>query len=186
MEVSIVEMNGAEGFAALLAGQTHLGLVADHGLVVDVGLQAEAVLTVALLAVLPAGHAMTEPGATEIGLEILAGETIFYRRPEHAPCYHQRVPELLQRARVTTRALRAVDGMGNVLAMVAAGYGVAILPDLFEAGKTPPPTLQTKRLRLPVSVPPLRLSVVWRPEGASAALGGFLEVARQPALTASS
>ena len=176
-EVAMIEKNGTEGFAALLTGQAQVGLVADHGLEVDDGLQAEALLEVALLAVLPADHPLAEPGLAEPGLEDLAGMTILYKNPEHAPCYNQRVPELFARANVTPRALRAVDGTANLLAMVAAGYGAAILPDVLEgrlrAG------LCCKRLRLPTAVPPLRLSMVWVPGRPSIPVQRFLCVARQ-------
>ena len=159
VEVSIVELNGLEGLAALKAGRVQIGLVSDHGLSVEDGMRAEAVLEVRLLALLPAGHRLMKRRGAEIGLEELAGETIFYKRREHAPCYSQRVPELFERVKVVDCTLRAVDGMSNVLAMVAAGYGVAVVPDVF--GDTLPPTLRTKRVRLPASVPPLQLSAVW-------------------------
>lgn len=178
VEVSILEMNGAEKFAALRTGRAQLALAADHILAVDPRFRAEALFSVPLLAVLPAGHALAKRKTAEIKPAALAQETILYKSPEHAPCYSQRLPELFRRAEVTPRALRAVDGMGNVLAMVAAGYGVAVLPDIFR-DNTLPPTLRTKRLRLPAAMPPLQLFMVWRPDDVSPALRGFIEVARR-------
>ena len=177
MEVSIVELNGTEGLAALQAGRIQIALVSDHGLRVDEGFQMEAMLEVRLLIVLPAGHRLLKKKGAEAGLEELAGETIFYKRREHAPCYSQRVPDLFEWAKVVPRALRTVDGMANVLAMVAAGYGVAVVPDVF--GNTLPPQLRTKLVRLPASVPPLQLFVVWMPDAVSAPAQRFIEVARR-------
>ena len=177
VEVSIVELNGLEGLAALQAGRVQVGLVSDHGLSVGGGMRAEARLEVRLIALLPAGHRLLKKRGAEIGLEELAGETIFYKRREHAPCYSQRLPELFERVQVEGCTLRAVDGMSNVLAMVAAGYGVAVVPDVF--GDTLSPKLRTKLVRLPVSVPPLQLFTVWMPEAASGPMRRFLEVAQR-------
>ena len=177
VEVSIVELNGLEGLAALQTGRVQIGLVSDHGLSVGDALRAETVLEVRLIALLPAGHRLMKKRGTEIGLEELARETIFYKRREHAPCYSQRLPELFERVAVEGCTLRAVDGMSNVLAMVAAGYGVAVVPDVL--GDTLPPKLRTKLVRLPASVPPLQLFTVWMPEAATRPMRGFLEVTRR-------
>ncbi len=176
VEVSIREMNGADGFAALRSGRAQLGLVADHGLRVDPCFETEAVLSVPLLAVLPAGHALAKRRGGQIGLEALAQETVLYKRLEHAPCHTQRLPDLLGCAGVVPRGLQAVDGVGNLLAMTAAGYGVAVLPDIFDG--TLRPTLRSKRLRLPEAVPPLELHTVWLRDSTSTALAQFLTMIR--------
>ena len=176
VEVFTLEMNGAENYAALDEGRVHLGLIADHGLVVDRRLRAEVLLATPLIAVVSTDHPLAKLRPAEVGMKHLADETILFKRPEFVPCYTQRLPELFERAKVTPRALRAVDGMSNVLAMTRAGYGVAILPGVFEERLGP--NLCCKRLRLPASMPPLQLSMVWRSKNVSAPLQTFIEIAR--------
>ena len=53
-------------------------------------MRAEAALAVRLIVLLPAGHRLAKQKGAEVGLEELSGETIFYKRREHAPCYSQR------------------------------------------------------------------------------------------------
>ena len=60
--------------------------------------------------------------------------------------------------------------------MTSAGYGVAVLPSVFKDRLNP--GLCSKRLRLPVSMPPLQLFMVWRSKNMPAPLQSFLEVAR--------
>ena len=176
VDVFTLEMDGAENCVALQEGRVHLGLIADHGLNVDSGLRSEALLTMPLIAVLSTNHPLAQGRALEMNVSALAGETIFFQKPDYVPCYTQRLPELFERAAVTPRLLRNVEGMNNVLAMASAGYGVAVLPGVF-ADKLDP-GLCSKRLRLPSSMLPLQLFMVWRPKNMPVPLQSFLKVAR--------
>jgi LysR substrate binding domain len=103
----------------------------------------------------------------------LAGEALLHQPSEHAPCYTRRLPKICERDGVTPRALHAVDGLENLLAMVAAGYGIVILPDVF--GDTPRAAFRGKRLRLPM--PPYQLCAVWLRGTKYPVLKNFLKIA---------
>ncbi len=176
VDIFTLEMNGVENYAALEEGRVHLGLIADYSLELDRGLRSETLLTMPLIAILSTDHPLARRRAAELDMDALAGETILFKQPDYVPCYTQRLPEIFERAAVTPRLLRAVEGMNNVLAMASAGYGVAILPSVFKDRLNP--SLCSKRLRLPVSMPPLQLFMVWRSRNMPAPLQTFLEVAR--------
>ena len=179
VQVSIVELHGKEGFAALREGRVHLALVVDYSLELEACFQSESLLRASMLALLPADHPLAKRRAAELPLRALAQETLLYKSQEHTPCYTRRLPEICKRAGFTPHALRGVDGFDNVLAMVAAGYGVGIVPDAFDGPVEP--TFKAKRLRLPATVPPFQLHMVWRRDSDYPALRHFLELVRSSA-----
>ena len=61
------------------------------------------------------------------------------------------------------------------MGMVAAGYGVAILPEVLVGAASP--MCVTRPLRAPV--PPLELKLIWRQATATASLQNFVTVARR-------
>lgn len=63
----------------------------------------------------------------------------------------------------------------NLLGMVAAGCGVAILPEVLVGASLP--AGRVRRLRAPV--PPFRLSLIWLGEASSRVLQNFLAVAER-------
>jgi DNA-binding transcriptional LysR family regulator len=176
VEVSIVELNGKEEFAALREGRVHLALVVDYHLELEPCFQSESLFGVSLLALFPAGHRLARRRAAEIPLRALAQEALLYKNEEHTPCYTRGLPEICRLAGITPHALHGVDGFDNVLAMVAAGYGVGVVPDAFDGSLDP--TFKAKRLRLPAAMPPFQQHMVWRRDCASVALHHFLDIVR--------
>ncbi len=177
VEVSIVEMEGPEELTAIYDGRIHVGLFADFALQPPLDFEFKPLLTVPFVAVMPADHPVAKEKAHEIELHHLAGEVLLHQPSQHAPCYTRRLPEICQRAGVTPRALHAVDGLDNLLAMVAAGYGIAILPDVF--GGTLRDAFRCKRLCLPM--PPYQLCAVWLRGASDPVLKNFLRVASRVA-----
>ncbi len=175
VSVSIVEMDGVEELAAICDGRVHLGLFADFELQLPPELNSEALLEVPLLAVMPTEHPVARRTAQEIRLKSLATDVLLYQSSTHTPCYTRQLPAICQRAGVTPRAIHSVDGLENLLAMVAAGYGVAILPDVF--GDTLRAGFCSKRLLLPM--PPYRLHGVWLRGADHPLRKNFLQVACQ-------
>jgi DNA-binding transcriptional LysR family regulator len=63
----------------------------------------------------------------------------------------------------------------NLLGMVTAGYGVALLPEVLVRGQVP--ACQVRRLGAPV--PPFRLNLIWLRQSTSQVLQNFLMVAQE-------
>ena len=69
--------------------------------------------------------------------------------------------------------MQHIDRVENVLGMVAAGYGVALMPEVLVQSFAH--ACRTRPLRAPVPV--FRLDLVWRQTSASPLLQNFVEVA---------
>jgi DNA-binding transcriptional LysR family regulator len=93
---------------------------------------------------------------------------------EDSPGYFERLNQLCAFAHFTPATLCPVNGLGNVLGMVAAGYGVTIMPEVVVSG--PGPAWRIRRLCAPV--PTMELKLVWLRASSSLVLQNFLSVAR--------
>ena len=103
----------------------------------------------------------------------LAGEALIVPSSEGSPGYGERLDQIFAAAGFHPASVRAVDGAENVLSMVAAGYGVAILPEvLVDASNL---AWITRPLRAPVE--PLELKLLWRRQATTDAMKNFLTVA---------
>ena len=128
--------------------------------------------------VLPAGHSLAGKGRArhqKMDIQALAGEVLVIPSPEVSPGYVERLEQICRAAGFRPAALRPVDGAENVLGMVAAGYGVAILPQILVAASRP--LCVTRPLRAPVAA--LELKLLWRRESRTEAMRSFLAVAKR-------
>ncbi len=178
MEVCLFEMERAEQLAALRERRIHLGVFPCLGALLEPELDAQTVWSCPMVAVLPAGHTLAGKGrAHHQGIDIrsLMGEVLVIPSPEVSPGYVERLDQICRAAGFRPASLRPVDGADNVLGMVAAGYGVAILPQILVAASTP--LCVTKPLRAPVA--PLELKLLWRRENVTGAMRSFVAVAKR-------
>jgi DNA-binding transcriptional LysR family regulator len=173
MDVSLLEMNRPMQLEALLEGRIHVGIFPDLGAPLDRQFQSMPLYTCPMVAVLPAEHPLAKEVKASISVHRLAGQTLLISSPETSPGYIERLNDLCGAANFTPSATHPVEGPANLLGMVAAGYGVAILPEV--AVNSFVHTCQTRRLRVPV--PPFRLKLVWLRNAQSPLLQNFLEVA---------
>ncbi len=178
VEVRLFELERAEQLAALREGRIHAGIFPCLGAALEPGLESQIVWTCPMLAVLPAGHPLAKRpkiGGHRLDIRALAGEVLVIPSPEGAPGYLERLNRICEAANFRPASLRPVDGADNVLGMVAAGYGVAILPEVLVGDASP--MCVTRPLRAPV--PPLELKLIWLQATATASLQNFVVVARR-------
>jgi DNA-binding transcriptional LysR family regulator len=110
----------------------------------------------------------------DIDAKALSRYPLLVPSPEHAPGYADRLKNVRAAVPFTPASIQAVDGIRNLLGLVAAGYGVAILP---EVAVTPAPNdVCVRPLRAPV--PKFELKLLWLRENSSLVLRNFLSVAR--------
>lgn len=175
VEIFLVELEPADRTAALREGRIHLGIYPDCCLPQDPQFASQPLYACPMVAVLPPGHALANPSEARVELDIhaLAGETVLVPPAEVARGYLERVERACAAADFTPAALHPVGGVPNLLGMVEAGYGVAILPEVLVS--TPVPAGQMRRLRAPV--PPFRLRLIWSLAATSQALENFRAVA---------
>ncbi|MBE7211553.1 MAG: LysR family transcriptional regulator [Gluconacetobacter diazotrophicus] len=172
VEVSFVEATHAQELAALREGRAHLAISANFGSPPDPLLRSRDLCPIVLVAVTAGDNARAGRPRAALPLEVLNGETLLCPAAAHTPSYQEFLQALQRRTGFAPEGIRPVDGVENILHMVAAGYGVAILPA--KLVKDPPPNCRTRRLRLPA--PGYRLRMVWPRESRSAVLRDFLRV----------
>ncbi len=126
-----------------------------------------------MVAVIPTGHRLARDRG-DIDIHALAGETILIPSTE-ASGYIDRFEQLCAAANFTPAATHRAIGVDNIISMVGANYGVAILPEILFGGSNR--ACITRRLCAPV--PPLRLKLLWLRKTASVVLQNFLAVAER-------
>ena len=123
-EVHLCEMNSAQQFDALLRGKIDIGFI--HGLPLPEGVESVLLMSEPFICCVPATHRLAQ--APFVSLAELARERfVTFSRPL-APDYYDRVMELLGVAREAPTARHEVSHWLTVLAMVATGMGVALMP----------------------------------------------------------
>jgi len=175
VQVSLLEMNRPMQLEALREGRIHVGIFPDLGAPLDRKFQSMPLYTCPMVAVLPVEHPLAKEGKAPISVNRLAGQTLLISSPETSPGYVERLNDLCVAANFTPTATHPVEGPANLLGMVAAGYGVAILPEVVMTSSAH--TCQTRRLRAPV--PPFRLKLLWMRDAMSPLLQDFLAVAKR-------
>jgi len=175
VQVSLLEMNRPMQLEALREGRIHIGIFPDLGAPLGRQFQSMPLYTCPMVAVFPDEHPLAKEGKAPISVNRLAGQTLLISSPETSPGYVERLNDLCVAANFTPTATHPVEGPANLLGMVAAGYGVAILPEVVmtSCGHT----CKTRRLRAPV--PPFRLKLLWLRDAPSPLMQNFLAVAKQ-------
>ena len=175
VEVSVVEMTRGEQLAALRDGRIHLGIYPDLGASLDRRFQSQPLFSCPMVVVLPADHDLAKDVTTEIDVKALVGMTLVTPSPKDSPGYFERLNQLCAFAHFTPATLFPVPGFENVLGMVAAGYGVTIMPEVVVG--SPSPAWRTRRLCAPV--PTMELKLLWLRASSSLVLQNFLSVVRR-------
>lgn len=118
------EMNSAMQFDALMRGQIDVGFI--HGLPLPDGVASILLMDEPFICCVPAQHRLAQ--ASFVSLQELTQERfVTFSRPL-APDYHDRVMNLLRAAGGEPTIVHEVNHWLTVLAMVATGMGVALMP----------------------------------------------------------
>lgn len=173
VEVSFVEATHVEERSVLKEGRAHLAISADFGAASEPFFCSRKLSVVGLAVVVPTCHPAVRRAEAWLTAETMNGETLLCPTPAGTLGYREFLRDLQQRTGFEPRETRPVDGVDNILTMVAAGYGVAILPA--QLVSRPPPGCRTKRLRLPA--PGYRLRMLWPRDSKSDLLHNFLHLA---------
>ncbi len=175
VEVSFTEASRTQEQKALREGRVHLAISANFGEKLESGFRAQVLGTVPLCVLLPGGHHLGQRPEKQIDLEDLRDEVLLCPSPESKPSYAECLEEASALTGFIPRGVRQVDGMDNVLGMVAAGYGVALMAE--SSAHSPMPGCELRPLRLPL--PPYQLRMLWLEEVTSPLLRNFLAVAER-------
>jgi DNA-binding transcriptional LysR family regulator len=135
-------------------------------------LKSETVLRLPLVAALPASHRLG--GSKSISLKQLPRENFILISRRRGAGFFELVTGLCQRAGFVPNAWDGLEHFSTLLSMVAAGYGISLVP-------TYPPIARKTRLAL---VPlkekyaTIEIAMIWRAKDLSPLVAGFLHEAR--------
>ena len=179
VKVSLLEIVWPEQLKALDEGRVHAAIAPDIGQPFEGRFQTQTLCSSPMVVVLPDGHALARPGdQTALDVHELTGQTLLTLSPDTRPGYVKMLEALCAAADFTPTETHAVDKTDNLLGMVAAGYGVAVLPELVSRAAVP--ACRVRPLRLPGGWQ-FRVTLVWRRDATSPLLHNFLAIARRPA-----
>lgn len=170
VEVELAELRLHEQTAALRAGRIHLGFVPREMLGERDDLSILPVVRSEIMAVLPGNHRTS--GCPSVRLRDLKGEQWLWVDDEHAPGFRGYISQSCRLAGFAPEFGRSAATLEGLLALVAAGYGAALLPRFVA------PAAQALVCTVPTDCEPLELCAVWRREEPSQLLRNYLEIMR--------
>jgi DNA-binding transcriptional LysR family regulator len=171
VDLVILDLVPQEQIAALMEHRIDLGFVPLPVVERMPDLEFEPVREVALMVALPPDHRLArQPRLT---LRKLAGETFVLFDRSSAASAHDWVVSLCREAGFEPQVGKLADGPQSTLELVSAGFGVALVPELFQ--RFPSDVIFRP---LPSTTPKFHLSLAWRRDNESPLLKAFLKVLR--------
>jgi DNA-binding transcriptional LysR family regulator len=171
IDLSITESNGHKIVDILQAKHADVGLLMPN--FTSERLQRQTCLTLPLVAAVPKDHAIAK--RRRIRLKQLAGEPFVGFSHQQALGFYEHIVAVCERSGFTPHIVQEAVHHTTLLALVAAGYGIALIPRL---GKSPPPTdVVFVQVVEPWATMPLWIA--WPSNSSSRVLSAFLEVVRR-------
>lgn len=130
VEIRFVEATTSEQVALLESGEADVGFMRTPGTTVP-SLTIERVLLDPIHLALPCNHRLA--AASAVKLEALAGESFVMSSRALGQGFHDQILTLCKTAGVTPRIAQHARQIQTLLGLVAAGYGVALVPASFES-----------------------------------------------------
>lgn len=182
MEVFLHEVASATQVNAILQGRLQGGFINASS--VEAPLQSIELKAAPFVLCLPEDHRLA--GRKIVALEEVAGEHFVMFAREVAPDNHDNVLAILRRAGVSPRTAHAARQWLTVTAMVAHGFGIALVPDSIK--QTGLHGVRFVDIEDDDGATPARAHFVWNSDMVSEALAGFIEcvsdVAKAPDIPA--
>jgi DNA-binding transcriptional LysR family regulator len=174
VDVAVQEMSTPEQIVALLDRQIDLGFVGLPVIEVNPDLIFEPLRQVSMVVALPPGHPLAKQ--RRLALRNLANEPFVLFKRSTSAVVPDWILSLCREAGFEAQVAKFADRPQLILELVAAGFGVALLPAPFQ--RFPSDVVFRP---LPASTPKLHLSLAWRRDNDSPLLKAFLEILRSRA-----
>jgi DNA-binding transcriptional LysR family regulator len=176
VDIVLHELTLSEQMEGIKAGRLDVGFL--RGPLCDPQLSSRLVRSEALMVILPAGHALA--AHRRLSLSQLAAEPFVAYPRNRGPAYFDLLMRLCYDAGFTPRIVQEATQL-DIVSLVAAGFGVAIVPGSLRHARRPGAVF-----RPIVGAPRTDVLVAWRPDDASPVLRDFLDVLREVGLAATS
>jgi len=168
VELSLRELPPGEQIDGLKAGNLDVGFVRTS--LDDPSLAADLVRREALMVVLPDDHRLAT--RRSIPLAALASEPFVLFPRARGPAFFDQLMALCGSAGFTPRIVQEAPQL-DIVSMVAAGFGVSIMPSSMRNFRRP-----GLAFRAIVGAPQVELLIVWRHQNLSPALHKFVDLVR--------
>jgi len=172
MDLVIREMSPRDQVQALLASQIDLGYVGLNPLELQDIFCFESIRKVEVLVALPSNHPLIKEDSLK--LEQLAQEHFIMVERSASPTTYDRVINILKSGGFVPNVAHQADKSQNLLRLVAAGFGIALVPDLFKNYSMPDVVFRPLKERILID-----WHVAWRRDNDSPLLRTFLSILRE-------
>jgi len=169
VDLVLHELVTADQVEAIAAGDIDLGFVRPP--ITRAGLVSRIVQTDRLILAVPAEDPFASRGQP-VGVAELDGQPLIMYAPVEARYFHELVLGMIVRAHVRPRYVQYVSQVHTMLALVAAGVGLAVVPE--SATAMHPEGVAFVELADGES-PPVELAAAWRADADNPALGRVLQ-----------
>lgn len=171
VDLTVSELSPQEQVTALMDRRVDLGFVPLPVVNRVPDLEFEPVREVEMMAVLPPEHPLAKQ--RRLSLRKLTYEPFVLINRSTAALLHDWILGQCREAGFEAQVIKLADSPLSVLELVSAGFGVSLLPDLFQ--RFPSDVVFRP---LPATVPKFQLSLAWRRDNDSPLLKVFLEILR--------
>lgn len=171
VQLELDNLSVPEQLAALRAGRMDVGFVRPP--VSDTTFLTEHVLSEPIVVVFPVGHRLGK--LRRVPIVDLAGEPCILLARRRAPAYYDHIAGLCRAGGLILEAKQEVEHPQTLIALVAAGLGISLVPGSFAAATRRGVTHRS--LDTPGSA--LQTIVAWRRDDPSPLVGEFLTVVRE-------
>ena len=171
VDLTILDLVPQEQLTALLDRRIDLGFVPLPVVNLVPDLEFEAVREVALVVALPPGHRLAKQH--RLSLRNLVREPFVLLNRSSAALLHDWVLNLCREAGFEAQVVKQANSPASILELVSAGFGVALLPSLFQRFPS-----EVVFRPLPPETPKLHLALAWHRDNQSPLLQALLEILR--------
>lgn len=175
VDLNVLELSPQAQVAALMDRRIDLGFVPLPVIPLVPDLVFEPVREVEMKAVLPPGHRLSK--RRRLTLQNLAHEPFVLMSRSSAALLHDWILNQCREAGFDAEIAKLADSPLSILELVSAGFGVSLLPDLFQRFLS-----DVIFLSLPPATPKFQLSLAWRRDNDLILLRAFLEILRSSKL----
>lgn len=172
VSVNLFDLSCGDQFRALEEGKLDLGFVGLHEPIARRGLEFRAIASYKTVVALPKDDPLT--GKTTVELKALAPMFFIGMSEGSYPGYREWLARTCERAGFSPKVLQDVDLERTMIHAVAAGLGVALVPEQLK--KLEHENVVFRRLNPAVGT---EGCVAWKNENPSAALKGFVQIVEQ-------
>ena len=171
VDLNILDLPPQEQITALMDRRIDIGFVPLPVVEMNPALEFDPVREVELMVALPPGHRLARQ--RRLTLRKLAHEPFVMLKRSSAALLHDWVSNLCREAGFEVQIVKLADGPTSILELVSAGFGVALVPGVFQ--RFPSDVVFRP---LPPTTPKLHLALSWRRDNESPLLKALLEILR--------